>query len=61
MCRKVVNLQVILGLNLLKQYIDTLSRIHHFLTAEETLFIFIGDMKGIITLFDMLLKTFSNR
>lgn len=42
MCRKVVNLQVILGLNLLKQYIDTLSWIHHLFTTEETLFIFIG-------------------
>ena len=52
-----VYLEIILGLNLLKQYVDSLRRIHHFLSTEETLFILILDVQGIVALFDVLLES----
>jgi hypothetical protein len=60
MCAKMLNLQIILLLNLFQQNVDTLRAIHHLLTAQETLFILIGDMQSIITIFDMLLKSLVN-
>lgn len=55
---EMVNLEVIMLLYLLKQYVDSLRRIHLLLTAQETFFILILDVQGIVTLFDVLLESF---
>ena len=60
MCAEILDSEVILSFDFLEENVYSLSAIDHLLMTEETLFIFVFDVKGIETILDVLLKVSIN-